>query len=451
MRLRSVSVIALIALATITIDSQIAPARQADWPAFRGLASQGVADGPQTPVTFTAASASWRTPIRGLGNSSPILSGDLLCVTTAIGGRTDAGLKPGLYGDIESVNDDTAHEWKVICLDKQSGRLRWERSVHSGVPKVKRHAKSTHANATLATDGVHLAAMFGSEGLHVFDLLGKLLWSKNFGVLDSGFFTVPEAQWEFASSPIIHDGMVIVQADVQKNSFLAAFDARTGRELWRAPRADVPTWSTPAVVATKGREQVVVNGWKHTGGYDLRSGKELWKFNGGGDIPVPTPVSGHGLIFLTSAHGPVSPVYAVRADATGDISLATNETANAGVAWWVPRDGSYMATPLLIGDVLYVVRWNGILSAYDASTGARHYQERLGGGTSAFTASPVANNGRIYLISEECDIYVVRAGATYELLATNRLDAVCLASPAISDGRLFVRTKDEVLAFGGQK
>jgi outer membrane protein assembly factor BamB len=423
-----------------------APRAGIDWPAFRGIDASGVAEGRPVPAKFASASAAWRTRIPGLGNSSPIVWGDLLCVTTAIGSRPDATLKPGLYGDIAPVEDNSVHEWKVICLDKRTGAARWDQTVHKGVPAVKRHPKATHANSTLATDGTHLAAMFGSEGLHVYDLNGKHLWSKSLGVLDSGFFVVPEAQWGFASSPIIHDGMLIIQADVQKNSFLAAFDVRTGKEIWRVPRGDVPTWSTPTILSIDGRQQVVVNGWRHTGGYSLTDGREIWKLTGGGDIPVPTPVTGYGLIFITSAHGDDSPVYAIRATATGDISLERDETSNAHVAWSVPRAGSYMATPLLYGEYLYVVRWNGIMGVYEARTGTRVYQQRLGAG--AFTASPVGSGGYVYIPSEDGDVFVVKAGPSYELVATNQLDAPVLATPAISDGRLFIRTTNEVLAFG---
>ena len=424
------------------------PRAGVDWPAFRGIDATGVVtDGRPTPTTFSPASAAWRTKIPGLGNSSPIVWGELLCVTTAISEK-DNSFKPGLYGNIEPVNDSSPHEWKVICLDKRTGAARWEQTVHKGVPAVKRHTKSTQANATLATDGIHLAAFFGSEGLHVYDLSGKRLWSKNFGVLDSGFFEAPEAQWGFAASPVIHNGVVVVLADVQKNSFLAAFDVATGKELWRVTRSDVPTWGTPAIVDAGGRTQIVVNGWKHTGGYDFETGRELWKLTGGGDIPTPTPIAGHGLIFITSAHGADSPVHAIRATATGDVSLEGAQTSNAGVAWSVPRAGSYMATPLLYGDYLYVVRWNGILGAYEARTGTRAYQQRLGQGATAFTASPVASGGHIYFATEDGEVYVVKAGPAFELVATNKLDAAMLATPAISDGRLFIRTKDEILAFG---
>src|SRR5262245_20309360 len=284
--LTAVAAVALLGLSAAAQQRAAVPARPGvDWPAFRGIDGKGVvAEGRPTPTTFTPASAAWRTKVPGLGNSSPIVWGDLLCITTAISEK-DNSFKPGLYGNIEPVNDTSPHEWKVICLDKRTGAARWEQTVHKGVPAVKRHTKSTQANATLATDGTHLAAFFGSEGLHVYDLSGTRLWSKNFGVLDSGFFTDPGAQCGSGSSPEIHDGMVIIQADVQKNSFLGAFDVRTGKEVWRVARDDVPTRGTPAIVKVNGRPQVVVNGWKHTGGYDLATGREIWKMTGGGDIP----------------------------------------------------------------------------------------------------------------------------------------------------------------------
>jgi outer membrane protein assembly factor BamB len=236
--------------------------------------------------------------------------------------------------------------------------------------------------------------------------------------------------------------------DVQKGSFVAALDVRTGRELWRTPRADVPTWSTPAVVTMNGREQVIVNGWKHIGGYDLETGKEVWRMTGGGDIPVPTPITGHGLVFITNAHGRMSPIYAIRPTATGDISLKEGETSNAHIAWSYGRDGAYMQTPILYNDILYVCRDNGVLSAFDARSGKRHYQARLGSGSTGFSASAVAASGRLYFTSEDGDVYVVKAGPTYELLATNPLAEVAMATPAISEGMLIFRTRGHLVAIG---
>ena len=214
-------------------------------------------------------------------------------------------------------------------------------------------------------------------------------------MLDSGFFMVPDAQWGFASSPVIHDGRVIMQADVQKGSFLAAFDVRTGKELWRTPREDVPTWSTPAVVSMNGRDQVIVNGWKHIGGYDLETGKEIWRMTGGGDIPVPTPIVAHGLVFITNAHGTMSPIYAIRAD--GDrrhLAQGRRDRERPHRVELSRATARYMQTPIVYGDILYVCRDNGVLSAFDAKTGDAPYQARLGDGTTGFTASPVAADGK---------------------------------------------------------
>jgi len=427
------------------------PKPGSDWPSFRGIRASGVAEGFPTLTTWDIPKKQglrWRTALDGLGTSSPIVWGDRVCITTAVSGKLDSNLKIGLYGDITSVEDITSHTWKIVCLNKRTGRVVVDTTTQTGVPKVKRHTKSTHANSTLATDGNNLVAMFGSEGLYTLDMNGKVVWKKELGVLDSGYYQVPQAQWEFGSSPIIHEGIVVIQADVQKDSFLAAFDIKDGRELWRTPRQDVPTWSTPTIHKVGNQTQILVNGWRHTGAYDFKTGREIWKINGGGDIPVPTPVTGLGFVYMTSAHGQLSPVYAIRETATGDISLAANETSNAYIAWSVPSGGAYMATPLLYRDLLYVVGWNGVLLAFDPRTGERLYQERVGGGTTAFTASPVAADGKIYITSEEGDVFVVKAGRTFQLLATNPLGEIGMASPAISEGVIYFRTGKSIMAIG---
>jgi outer membrane protein assembly factor BamB len=440
-------------LATILLAITVTPAADprpgVDWPSFRGIRGAGVAEGFETPSAWNVPEGKglkWKTPIAGLGHSSPIVWGDRVCVTAAISGQ-NAGLKIGLYGNIDSVPDDTVHTWTLTCLDKRTGKPAFEQKLHTGVPKIKRHMKATHANSTLATDGTHVVAMLGSEGLHAYDMTGKQLWKKDLGVLDSGYYVVPAAQWEFGSSPVIHDGVVIVQADVQKDSFLAAFDVKSGRELWRTPRQDVPTWSTPTIHEVNGRTQILINGWKHTGAYDFATGKEIWKLNGGGDIPVPTPIVGHGLVFITNAHGPQgAPVYAIRETATGDISLAEGQTANEHVAWSAARDGAYMISPVLYDGLLYVSRNNGVFNVFDARTGDRVYQQRLGTGTTGFTASLVAAAGKIYFTSEEGDVFVVKAGRTFELIAQNPLGEIAMATPAISEGVLFFRTDKSLIA-----
>jgi outer membrane protein assembly factor BamB len=420
-----------------------------DWPQFRGIRASGVDDKHPAPLTWNMEKNQnivWKTPIPGLGLASPVVWGDAVYVATSISGKKESGLRVGLYGDIRPVDDDTSHEWRVYCLDKKTGAVRWQQTAVTGVPKIKRHEKSTHANSTLATDGERIIAFFGSEGLYAFDMKGKQLWKKDLGVLDAGFFAVPEAQWETGSSPILHDNVAVVQADVQKGSFLAAFDAKTGRELWRASRDDVPTWSTPTVHVVNGRTQLIVNGMRHIGAYDFKTGEVIWRMKGLGDIPVPTPVVHEGFVYITNAHGPGSPVFAIRETATGDISLPDGSTTSSGVVWSYPRGGGYLATPLVYRGLLYVLNYNGVLTVYDAKTGERKYQQRLADGSTAFTASPVAADGKAYFASEDGRIFVLKAGPVYELLATNEMSESTLATPALSEGLMIWRTQGHVLA-----
>jgi outer membrane protein assembly factor BamB len=442
---------ALLCLLGITLLTTGATARQAqNWPSFRGVRGAGVADG-QLPSSWDIPKGTrlrWKTPLSGLGYASPVIWGNQLCVTTAKSGKADASLKLGLYGDIASVTDDTVHTWLLTCMDASTGKVLFETKMHEGVPKIKRHTKSTHANSTLATDGTHIVAMLGSEGLFGFDMKGKQLWKTDLGVLDSGYFMVPAAQWEFGSSPIIHDGKVIIQADVQKGSFLGAFDVKTGKELWRTARTDVPTWSTPTIHVVGGKTQILVNGWRHMGAYDFATGVEIWKLTSvGGDIPVPTPITGHGFVYLTSAHGGKGrPVYAIRETAKGDISLAPDTTKNDHIAWSSNADGAYMISPVLYQGLLYVAQNNGVFSVFDAVTGEKLYQERLGDGTTGFTASLVAGDGKVFFTSEDGDVFVVKAGRTYELLSKNPLGDYAMATPAIANGSLYFRTGTSVIA-----
>jgi outer membrane protein assembly factor BamB len=454
-RTRSLLASALLLTVTSSLfaqNPQNAAKKETNWPSFRGINASGIAEGFPTPTAWNVdekKNVLWKTPIPGLGHSSPVIWGDRVYVTTAISGATNPELKVGLYGDIKPVIDDTPHKFKIYCLDRKTGKILWEQTPYEGVPKIMRHTKATHANSTIATDGKNVVAFFGSEGLYCYDMAGKLRWKKDFGVLDSGFFMAKDAQWGFASSPVIFGNKVLVQCDVQKGSFVAALDIADGKEIWRTPRRDVPTWSTPTVVQDGERAQLIVNGWKHIGGYDIETGKETWWMEGGGDIPVPTPVVANGLIYITNAHGRMSPIYAVKTTAKGDISLASDATTNEHIAWSQAREGAYMQTPLVYGDYLYVCRDNGILSCYEAKTGKRLYQERLGTGRTGFTASSVAADGKLYLTSEYGDIYVVKTGPMFELLSTNTMGEVCMATPAISSGVLFFRTQGHVVAIAG--
>lgn len=446
------SLIALVAVSAV-LARGAAEEPQQHWPRFRGPNTSGIAEGRALPVHWSVARGEgvlWRTPVPGLAHSSPVVWGDSVFVTSAVGASGEAPLKVGLYGDIEAVPTEPVQRFVVYRIDRRSGRVVWERTAHEGVPRQPRHPKATHANSTPATDGERVVALFGSEGLYCYDVEGKLLWKRDLGLLDAGFFQAPGAKWGFASSPIVHDGVVYLQVDVLNDSYVAALDLETGRDLWRTPRRDVPTWTTPTLHRDGDRTLLLVNGWKHIGGYDASNGREIWRLHGAGDIPVPAPVVAHGLAFFTSAHGPGSPIYAVRLDAQGDVSLAAGEATNRHVAWSVERGGAYMQTPLVYGDHLYTCRDNGVLTCYRARTGERLYQERLGGGGAGFTASPVAGDGKLYFTSEEGDVYVVAAGPRFELLARNALGETTLATPAIAQGTLLFRTRSHLVAVGAR-
>lgn len=436
----------LLALGSMTAHA--AGSRGVNWPGFRGYRAKGVAEGYPTPTTWnveTSEKIKWKTPIPGLGHSSPVIWGDRVFVTTAVGGSGESELKVGLYGSGKSAKDDSVHRWLVYCIDKRTGKVMWKKTAHKGVPRVKRHMKASHANCTPATDGEHVVAFFGSEGLYCYDKKGRLRWKKDLGILDAGPYNAPDLQWGFASSPVLHKGRVFVQCDTQGDSFVAGFDVRDGREVWRTARDEVSTWSTPTVYQKGSNIQLILNGYKHLGGYDLQTGEALWRLSGGGDVPVPTPVAGRGLIFVTNAHGGSAPLYAIRPSARGDISL-DGATSNEFIAWSVRRNGAYMQTPLVYDDYLYSCSDRGVLKCYEAGTGSLQYKERLGTGGSGFSASPVAANGKLYFVSEDGDAYVIRAGPTFEVLASNAMGEICMATPAISEGVLYFRTRGHLVA-----
>jgi outer membrane protein assembly factor BamB len=258
---------------------------------------------------------------------------------------------------------------------------------------------------------------------------------------------MPGAEWEYASSPVISDGKIIIQCDVLENSFVAALDVITGNEVWRVTRDDYPTWCTPNVYENGGKAFVVLNGFKHMGGYDLKTGKEVWRMSGGGDIPIPTPVLGNNMIFMNSAHGAASPIFAVSTDALGDITLKKDETSNQYVKWRRARGGSYMHTLLLYHDHLYNFGWNGSVSCLDPLTGNEIYNGKLGR-TKSFVASPVASDGRIYIVDEEGMVYILQDGNQFKLIAEIPLGDKCMTAPSITDGMIYFRTQGWLIAVG---
>jgi hypothetical protein len=422
-----------------------------NWPSFRGESASGNGDGQRAVAewdTATGKNVKWKTPIPGTANSSPIIWGSRVFVTTAVSRSDDKGVRTGAYGDVKPLDDLSEHEWKLYSVDKTSGAIVWERTAFAGAPKTKRHPKASQANSTPATDGQHIVAAFGSVGLLVaWDMNGNELWRDDIGVVDSGWFLDPTYQWGHGSSPVIYRNMVILQADMQKGSYLAAWDLASGKQVWKTIRADeISTWGTPTIVRTiAGRDELVTNGTKIRG-YDPATGKSLWTLGPSSEITIATPVAGHGLVYVVNGYPPVRPIYAVRPGATGDISLPAGKDSTDAIRW-SNKEGTYIPTPLVYGDYLYTCNNNGVVTAYDAETGQSAFRGRVGVG-GAFSASPIAADGRLYIASEDGEVFVVSAGPDLKQIASNDMHEVIMATPAISDGLIVIRTLGHLYGIG---
>ena len=430
-------------LATIAAGSIVSAN---DWPQFRGKDAAGVAVGTSTPPAQWRLSPdtgiAWKTAIPGLAHSSPIVFGDRVYLTTAVAaeGKPRIVLGDVSKSGIDPATDTGRHAWRLIAIDKASGKIAWDKVAYEGTPRMKRHVKASHASATPATDGRTIVALMGSEGLFAFDMNGVQKWRADLGVMDVGLVDDPGMQWGPASSPVIFGNMVLVQNDRHKNSFLAAYDLATGKELWRTPHEEYPSWATPAIIRAGTRTEIVTNSGQYIRGFDPQTGKELWRLSDSRtQVKVPTPIAAGDLVIVTGGYPPGGrPIYAIRPGGSGELT-------EKALAWKTDRGAPYTGTPIMYNGLLYALTDNGILSAYEPKTGERIYQQRVASG-SGFSASPVAAGGRLYLASEDGDVFVVKAGRTYELLATNPMGESLMATPAISGNTIFIRTLTSLVA-----
>jgi outer membrane protein assembly factor BamB len=421
------------------------------WPQFRGPQGLGVADEQHPPVSWdlgTGRGVAWKTPVPGLGHSSPVVWGDLIFVTSAISSNPDSVFEPVLKGEQDFRTDRATHQWHVYALDRQTGRVVWDRLAHEGVPAIPRHPHNSYASATPATDGRHVVVMFGSEGVYCYDFTGRLVWKKALGVIHAGKHNNPEYTWGTASSPVLYRGLVILLCDSLEGGYMSALDVTSGREVWRTARDANPSWSTPAVVGAGDHAELVINAAPYIQGYDPATGKELWRLGPSTTNTTPTPIAGEGLIFVANGYNPIKPIYAVVPGSRGDLTLKDGATRSDAIAWSNLRDGPYMATPLLYRGILYVVSTRGVLTAFEPRTGQQIYQQRIAPG--GYSASPIAADGRIYIASEDGDVFTIRAGRDFEILARSSMHEATLATPALASDTLFVRTEHAVYALSGR-
>ena len=423
------------------------------WPSFRGPQASGLAIGQRLPDRWDAATGEgilWRAPLPGLAHSSPIVWGDRVYVTTAVSSDPKATFRKGLYGDGDASTDRSRQRWLVMAFDKRSGKPVWERVACEGVPIDKRHIKSTYANATPATDGRIIVASFGSQGVFAYDVNGTLRWKVDLGRMDLGAYDIPTYEWGPASSPIIWQGLVILQVDTQADSFLLALNVETGETVWKTERDELPSWGTPTVATTSAGPVLVTNASKFIRGYDPRTGKELWRLGGSSKITAPTPIVSDDLLVIASGRGPERPIFVLRPGASGDLTLRDGRTSSDAVVWSRTARGPYMPTPLALDGVLYVLGNNGVFDAYRLRTGEELYRQRLPVVGSGYSASPVAADGKIYLSGEDGDVLVIAAGPEFKHLATNSLGESLMATPALSDGVMYLRSPSTLFAVGGR-
>ncbi len=429
---------------TVTTSAQ-------NWPSFRGTNASGVSDRSKPPIAWSAEKSQnilWKTAIPGLSHSSPVVWGNRVFVITAISSDPRTSFNPRDRG-IGLADDSVKHTWRIYALDKTTGRVVWEKTAYEGVPRAKRHVKATQANSTPATNGKYVVALFGSEVLDCYDVNGKLILKQDLGVLNPGLWDDPTSSWGHASSPIIYRDRVIVQADGHKQSFIAAFNLKDGKQAWRVERGEITSWSTPTIHETKARTELIANGGRYIRGYDPLTGKELWRFSDDNtQVKMQAPLVAHDLIFITGGYPAGRAMYAFRSGAVGDISLKPGQETNEFIAWQSSKGSPYTPTPIIYGDLFYTCADNGVLSAYDARTGELVYQERL---PSSFSASPVAADGKLYLASQDGDVFVVKAGRKFQLLATNPMGQPLMATPALSDGLLILRGENTIYAIGQSK
>ena len=415
------------------------------WPQFRGP-SAGVAENdPALPERWSATeNIAWAVDMPGMGWSSPVVWGDHVFVTTVINSGQSEPPKPGLYFGGERPASTAPHRWMVHDVDFATGKVRWSKEVRNGVPVGAKHLKNSYASETPVTDGERVYAYFGTVGLFVFDMNGTPVWSKPLGPFKTRY------GWGTAASPVLHRERIYIVNDNDDQSFLAAYDKRTGAEAWRVNRAEGTNWATPFVWEHDGRAEIVTSGSDRVRSYDL-TGKLVWELKGMSSISIPTPFERHGLLFISSGYvgDALRPTYAVRPGASGDISLKPGETSNSFIAWSAPTLAPYNPTPLVYGDYYYTLFDRGFFTCHDARTGKEIYgRQRIAVDASGFTTSPWAYNGKIFVMSEDGDTYVIQAGPEFKVLGKNSLGEMTLATPAVSRGSLIIRTASKLYRVG---
>jgi outer membrane protein assembly factor BamB len=406
----------------------------ANWPQWRGSDGNGISAAAGLPTEWSdSKNIRWKTAIPGRGHSSPIVWGKRVFLTTSVEGPIIPGaeavrhIRRGEeYRHPDSEGADHSYALKLFCLEVETGKLIWEKIVYEGTVYDNRHKKNTYASTTPATDGKYIYLSFEAEGLYCYDFEGKRIWKTSLGKIAKGGMGP-------GTSPVLFENLVILQCDQEygESSFIAAVDKKTGKEVWRVARSHRRSWATPLLVKTAKRTELVASGAESVIAYDPATGKELWRAPGVVSNPIPSPVAANELVFV-SAGSEAKRAYAIRLGGAGDLTNTTN------MVWSYDKGTAYVPSPILYGDYLYLLTDAGALTCLEATTGKVVYQARLPV-AAKFTASPVAFEGKLLIVSEDGDGFIMRAGSTPEVLSVNSLGEPVYASPAIAGGRILLR------------
>ena len=425
-----------------------AVAHAEDWPHWRGPDGRRISNERGLPTSWSRDTVAWRTPLRGLGVSSPIVSGDLVFLTSQIGrGPLQRGGHPALVrggpdpdgerplGGQRVAGSGDGIAFLVSAFNQADGSVAWEYEIEAEGDLPDVHQKHNMASPSPVADGARVYAWFATGQLVALDHRGELAWERHLA-RDYGPF---EIVWGHSTSPIIYDDLLILQCDHESGAYLLALDRRTGEERWKIDRgAGLRSFSTPIVVAGPDGDELVVNASARLDAYDPATGKWLWHAGGPNQFPVPAAThDDQGTLYTSRGHR-AGPYMAIRLGGRGDVG-------ETHVAWRTPTGAPYISSILYYEGVIYMANGNGIVTAVDAENGRRLWQDRLGG---IYSASPAAGDGKVYLFSETGETLVLEAGRELGVLARNDLGERVVSSPAISNGRIFIRSDESLVAVG---
>jgi outer membrane protein assembly factor BamB len=432
----SLTIVGVVVLTLLRVSGQ------ENWPQFRGSSAGVIPDSSALPETWSATeNVAWKTPLPGIGWGSPVVWGDHVFVTAGINTGAPEPFKSGQLRAGDVVKPAAPYRWVVYDVSLATGHIRWQKEVATSVPADGTHMKNSYASETPVTDGERVYAYFGNLGVFVFDMTGRAVWSHPMGPFKF------RNGWGSAASPVLQEDRLFIVNDNDTQSFVVAYDKRSGRELWKRNREIGTNWATPFVWKNGLRTELVVPSSVKTRSYDL-DGHVLWELAGMSTIDIPTPFAALGLLFINSGYvaDALRPVYAIRPGASGDVSLKGEGTSNAYIAWSNPTLGSYNPSSLVLGDYYYTLHDRGFFTANDAKTGKEIYgRQRISAEVSGFSASPWAYDGKIFALSEDGDTFVIAAGPEFKVIGKNSLDERTLATPAIADNSIIIRTASHLV------